>query len=217
MTQYFAASPAAKDQMAEDQRPYQATVQRSAAFRANASQLTFSGFQQRLRAFSGPNGALLSTPPKRDAQEALNNPDLMTGMLKQQMGGLVPQMAMGAFVNYFFGGFILGRIPFSLSPRFRVMLQRGIDLPALEPSYFTSLSFYLLALFGLGGAFRLVFAEEAIDDAAQMAAAQQAAMPSFAFDPPKAYQQELGAYTLLEHKPRKNAIKKATELLERLP
>jgi hypothetical protein len=60
-------------------------------------------------------------------------------------------------VNFFFSGFILGRIPFALSPKFRIMLQRGIDLPALDPSYFTSLSYYLLLLFGLRGVLTLLF------------------------------------------------------------
>lgn len=30
---------------------------------------------------------------------------------------------MGMFVNYFFAGFILGKVPFQLSPSFRPMLQ----------------------------------------------------------------------------------------------
>ena len=30
---------------------------------------------------------------------------------------------MGAFVNYFFSGFIMGKVPFPLSPSFRLMLQ----------------------------------------------------------------------------------------------
>ena len=33
------------------------------------------------------------------------------------------QIAMGTFVSYFFSGFILGKIPFPLSPSFRLMLQ----------------------------------------------------------------------------------------------
>ena len=33
------------------------------------------------------------------------------------------QIAMGTFVNYFFSGFIMGKIPFPLSPSFRLMLQ----------------------------------------------------------------------------------------------
>lgn len=103
------------------------------------------------------------------------------------------QMGMGAFVNYFFSGFILGKVPFPLSPKFRMMLQRGIDLPALDPTYFTSLSFYIMALFGLGGLFRLLFAEDAINDAAQMAAMQMGpfgAGGSPTFDPAKAFETE---------------------------
>ena len=61
------------------------------------------------------------------------------------------------FVNYFFAGFILGKVPFPLSPSFRPMLQRGIDLPSLEVAYFTSLSYYILLLFGLRGIFTLMF------------------------------------------------------------
>ena len=64
---------------------------------------------------------------------------------------------MGMFVNYFFAGFILGKIPFRLSPSFRPMLQRGIDLPSLDVTYFTSLSYYILLLFGLQGVFRIIF------------------------------------------------------------
>ncbi len=33
------------------------------------------------------------------------------------------QMALGVMVNFFFSGFILGKVPFALSPKFRVMLQ----------------------------------------------------------------------------------------------
>lgn len=30
---------------------------------------------------------------------------------------------MGMVVNFFFGGFVMGKIPFALSPRFKPMLQ----------------------------------------------------------------------------------------------
>jgi len=39
------------------------------------------------------------------------------------------QIAMGTFVSYFFSGFILGKIPFPLSPSFRLMLQASLTLP----------------------------------------------------------------------------------------
>jgi hypothetical protein len=36
-------------------------------------------------------------------------------------------------------------------------MQRGIDLGSLDVTYFTSLSYYILLLFGLRGVFSLVF------------------------------------------------------------
>ena len=98
----------------------------------------------------------------------MTNPEAVTGMLKQSLGGIVPQVAMGAFVSFFFSGFILGRVPFPLSPSFRLMLQRGVDLPSLDVTYFTSLSFYILLLFGLRGAFMLAFREGGVIDEASM-------------------------------------------------
>ena len=38
------------------------------------------------------------------------------------------QIAMGTFVSYFFSGFILGKIPFPLSPSFRLMLQARLSM-----------------------------------------------------------------------------------------
>jgi hypothetical protein len=32
---------------------------------------------------------------------------------------------MGMVVNFFFSGFVLGKVPFALSPRFKLMLQVG--------------------------------------------------------------------------------------------
>ena len=43
-------------------------------------------------------------------------------------------------------------------------LQRGIDLPTLDVTYFTSLSYYMLLLFGLRGVMSLFFKEETIDE-----------------------------------------------------
>ena len=43
-------------------------------------------------------------------------------------------------------------------------VQRGLDLPSLDVTYFTSLSYYILLLFGLRGVFTLWFREETIDE-----------------------------------------------------
>ena len=43
-------------------------------------------------------------------------------------------------------------------------MQRGVDLPSLDVTYFTSLSYYILLLFGLRGVFMLFFRENTIDE-----------------------------------------------------
>lgn len=45
-----------------------------------------------------------------------------------------------------------------------IMVQRGVDLPSLDVTYFTSLSYYILLLFGLRGVFMLFFRENTIDE-----------------------------------------------------
>ncbi len=45
----------------------------------------------------------------------------------------------------------------TFAPVHHFVLQRGIDLPSLDPSYFTSLSYYFLLLFGLRGVMTLLF------------------------------------------------------------
>ena len=146
---------------------------RSALTRGAGAWIGTPGLAARKAFLAAPgSGVFSSKPVTKSAHEAMmTNPDAVTGMLKQSLGGIVPQVAMGTFVSTFFSGFILGRAPLSLPPSFRAMLQRGVDLPGLDVSYFTSLSFYILLLFGLRGVFTLLFADAALDEAALQRAA----------------------------------------------
>jgi len=51
-----------------------------------------------------------------------------TGMMKQNMAMVVPNMALMAWVSYFFSGFVLVRLPFRVGENLKPMLQRGIML-----------------------------------------------------------------------------------------
>jgi ER membrane protein complex subunit 3 len=146
---------------------------RAALLRGAGAWIGAPGLAARKAFFTAPSTGLLTKKPvTKSAHEAMmTNPDAVTGMLKQSLGGIVPQVAMGTFVSTFFSGFILGRAPVPLPPSFRAMLQRGVDLPGLDVSYFTSLSFYILLLFGLRGVFTLLFADAALDEAALQRAA----------------------------------------------
>lgn len=180
-------------------------VARSALLRANGGFLPEPAFRQRKAFFVAKDtGVFNEKVEARNMQEMMMaNPDMMQGMMKQQLSGLVPQMALGVLVNFFFSGFILGKVPFALSPKFRVMLQRGIDLPSLDPSYFTSLSYYILLLFGLRGVMMLMFREKAINDAQQMMQMQQqmgGAMNPMGFDMEKAFAAERQQLGLVDHR-----------------
>mmetsp|Transcript_308 Transcript_308/g.888 ORF Transcript_308/g.888 Transcript_308/m.888 type:complete len:256 (+) Transcript_308:358-1125(+) len=184
-------------------------VARSQVLRTNHGYITEAAFRERRHYFTAKEtGLLCKKSESRSAQELmLSNPDMMMNMMKGQVTGFLPQIAMGMFVNYFFAGFILGKVPFQLSPSFRPMLQRGIELPSLDVTYFTSLSFYILLLFGLRGVFMLVFREETIDDT-QMYQKQMAgfgANPNM-MDIQKSFDQERAALDVTPYQGRLNNV-----------
>ena len=117
-------------------------------------------------------------------QQMLSDPSAMSNMMKNNLGAMVPQMLTMAWVNFFFSGFIVARVPFPLTQRFRGMLQRGVDLPSLDVAYVSSLSWYFLNLFGLRGVLALALGEATVDDTAlmqqQMAMVRPPALAPFA-------------------------------------
>lgn len=90
------------------------------------------------------------------------NPMEAVGMMKQNIAGILPQLLLGGWVNYFFPGFILVKLPFQLPSRFKVMFQRGMPLQNLDVSYVTSLSWYFINLIGLRGLNTLILGQAAM-------------------------------------------------------
>jgi len=92
----------------------------------------------------------------------LTDPGAMDGMmggLKNQMVMMVPQQILMGWINFFFSGFILIKLPFPLTLRFKSMLQRGIDTPDMDVTWVSSLSWYFLNLLGLNSVYRLILGE----------------------------------------------------------
>jgi len=87
------------------------------------------------------------------------DPAAMDGMMagmKTQMVMMVPQMVIMGWINFFFQGFVLIKLPFPLTLGFKSMLQRGIETPDMDVRWVSSLSWYFLNFFGLNGLYRLV-------------------------------------------------------------
>lgn len=84
------------------------------------------------------------------------NPAAMTDMLKNNLTMIVSSMGMFGWISYFFSGFILAKVPFPLTQKFRGMLQRGVEIANLDVKYVSSTSLYFLVLFGQSGLVNLI-------------------------------------------------------------
>ncbi|CAO3681837.1 unnamed protein product [Rhizopus stolonifer] len=113
-----------------------------------------------------------ATPPN-----PMTDPDMMEGMmegLKKQMTNMVPQMIIMGWINFFFQGFVVIKLPFPLTPRFKSMLQSGVDTRDMDVTWVSSLSWYFLNLFGLGSVFSLILGD---NNAAGVDMTAMSAMP----------------------------------------
>jgi len=203
MTQYVhqmtsVVQPSNKD-MAEI-REQQATI-RSQRIRTFLNFMPESSFRMRKLFFGDKEEGVFSKKPRtKPMHETMaTDPTFMVDMMKKNLTGIVPQIVMGTAVSFFFSGFVMGKIPFGLSPRFRPMLQRGVDLLSLDVSYFTSLSYYIALLFASRGIFSLVFMESTVDETEMMRRQMNPMGQAAGFDAKSAFQAENTAYEATEH------------------
>jgi hypothetical protein len=81
---------------------------------------------------------------------------------------IVPNLVMMPLVNHFFSGFLTAKIPFSLTPKFKEMLQRGVEVTSLDVSYVSSLSWYFMLWMGLRGVMSLILGDSNQADEAKL-------------------------------------------------
>ena len=145
-------------------------VVRATRIAQNCGYLSEKGFEKRREYFCNETVGVFSQESKKSnvQQQMLSDPSMLSEMLTKNLNMIVPNMLTMAWVNFFFTGFVVGKVPFPLTQRFRSMLQRGIDLQSLDVTYVSSLSWYFLNFFGLGGVFGLVLGNNALNDTQQM-------------------------------------------------
>ncbi|EAW15216.1 ER membrane complex subunit EMC3 [Aspergillus clavatus NRRL 1] len=176
---------------------------RGVNLRNNASAvLTREGFEVRknylISAYK--EGTFLKDPANRGQPPAnpMTDPagmEAMMGMMKGNMMMMIPQTLIMSWINAFFSGFVILKLPFPLTIRFKSMLQSGVMTRDLDVRWVSSLSWYFLNLFGLQSVFGFILGS---DNAASHMAQQMASMgPGAAVnpfqpgqDPDKLYQSE---------------------------
>lgn len=85
-----------------------------------------------------------------NANEALMN------MAKGNIMNYIPQTLIMAWVNYFFAGFIIMKLPFPITDSFKSMLQTGVFTPDLNVRYVSSISWYFVNLLGLKPVYSII-------------------------------------------------------------
>jgi len=115
--------------------------------------------------------------------------------LKSQAVFMLSNVGLGMLINALFAGFVLVKLPFGLANRFKDITQRDIRLPALEASYVTSFSWYMMVIYGTRGLIELFMgsASTAALDEAQMAQAKMGLMGGGGagqYNPKQAFAQE---------------------------
>lgn len=181
------------------------TLMRCSRLRTRGRFLPSSSFQSRKSYFVAKDTGVLQQKVSKSGVNPMTNPLGMVDHMKGNMLYMLPNMIMMGVISFFFQGFVLVKVPFPLTNRFKVMLQRGVDLATLDVSYVSSLSWYFLTLFGLRGLFKILLGEDsdALDEsrATQMQMGMGMGMGGGEgiFDAPGAYKHEREELQLTQH------------------
>ncbi|KAJ3308613.1 ER membrane complex subunit 3 [Boothiomyces sp. JEL0838] len=100
--------------------------------------------------------------PNAEATNPMSDPGQMEGtmeMMKKNMMMIVPQTLIMSWISFFFSGFILTKLPFPLTLRFKAMLQSGIETQDMDVTWVSSISWYFLNLFGLNSVYTLLLGD----------------------------------------------------------
>ncbi|ODQ81840.1 hypothetical protein BABINDRAFT_160071 [Babjeviella inositovora NRRL Y-12698] len=155
---------------AESLLTFRQHLQKSAQFRTNANLvLTKAQFETKqaylIQTFRSMQ--YLAEPIVEDASPANpladpNMSDAMYGMIKNNMANYVPQTLIMWWVNFFFAGFVIMKLPFPLTLRFKSMLQNGVMTPDLDVRWVSSISWYFVNLLGLRPIYNLILGDNTI-------------------------------------------------------
>jgi hypothetical protein len=133
--------------------------------------LTREAFECRRGYLCKPEKGYLVVNGDRQPVDSLNNMQAAQSGMMDNMKGMLVMMATTipamAWINSFFAGFVLAKVPFSMTQQFRSLTQSGIDMSNLDVSYVSSVSFYFLIVFGLNQLQSLLTEDDDDDEGAK--------------------------------------------------
>jgi hypothetical protein len=150
---------------------------RSKRLRTNFNKIPYHSFLMRKYFFNNKENGIFKEKENPSSQDPFvmmtqNNPMMdpnkVMEMMKGNMAMIIPQLFLMFWINHFFSGFVLVKLPFPLMLSFKPMLQRGIDINTLDVTYVSSLSWYFLTLFGSRGLNSIILGENNLGDDAQL-------------------------------------------------
>ncbi|KAL2114439.1 hypothetical protein VUR80DRAFT_7127 [Thermomyces stellatus] len=128
--------------------------------------------------------------------------DGMMGMMKGNMAMIIPNTLIMSWINAFFSGYVIMKLPFPITIKFKSMLQSGVMTKDMDPRWMSSISWYFLCIFGLQSVFNFLLGS---NNAANQMAAQmgqmgpQAQMFAPGQDPDKQFQAEAENLAVIDH------------------
>jgi len=138
-----------------DAREMQA-LSRSKKIRTKCEYLTERAVKTRKEYYcNATHGYLQREVVAANPMNMLSNPDMMNNMLKQNVQSVI-HMLMFTAIGSVFQGFITAQVPFPLGYKFKQMLQQGLMVQALDPTYVSSMSWAFLLVYGLNGVMALL-------------------------------------------------------------
>lgn len=179
------------------------TLLRSRLLRENGKYLPKQSFLIRRHYFNAEETGYFKQASKRPSQapNPMTDPTMMTDMLKGNVTNVLPMLLIGGWINWTFSGFVTTKVPFPLTLRFKVMLQRGIELMSLDASWVSSASWYFLNVFGLRSIYTLVLGENnAADNTRAVQDQMSGAAMSMPPDPKQAFKAEYESLEVIQYK-----------------
>ncbi|CAL8279362.1 unnamed protein product [Boreogadus saida] len=174
---------------------------RSRILRENGKYIPRQSFAMRKFYFNDTETGFFKTVKRKVvAKNPMTDTSMLTDMMKGNLTNVLPMILIGGWINWAFSGFVITKVPFPLTLRFKPMLQRGIELLSLDASWVSSASWYFLNVFGLRSMYTLLLGQ---DNAADQSRVMQDQMTGAAMamppDPNKAFKSEWEALEVLEH------------------